>query len=189
MLVTFNAAGLSAGASYQANLTITSNDPDEPQITVPVTLRVKGGGVRLYLTPASLPAGVGSTFTLDVMVDAGAQPVNNVELYLTFNPALLRVVDASGNPATSRSRPRRPEHRAIQQRGQHHRPDPLRRRQAQRHASVGDLPGRDHPLQGAGRRARGTAGFIRRTHAMSSSAASRCWGAQRERMSRSKWGN
>ena len=48
-----------------------------------------------------MTTGVNNLFTLNLMLDASAQPVNNVELYLTFNPALLRVVDANGNPAAA----------------------------------------------------------------------------------------
>jgi hypothetical protein len=39
VVVTFNASGL-VGGNYTSVLQITSNDPDEPQIDVPVTLTV-----------------------------------------------------------------------------------------------------------------------------------------------------
>ena len=66
-----------------------------------VTANFTTGKVRLYLAPASVNTAVNSLFTLDVMLETGAQPVNSVELYLTFNPALVRIVDTSGNPASA----------------------------------------------------------------------------------------
>jgi hypothetical protein len=41
--VTLSAAGLSNG-TYSGSVVLTSNDPDEPAVTVPVTLTVEGGG-------------------------------------------------------------------------------------------------------------------------------------------------
>jgi hypothetical protein len=35
------------------------------------------------------------------MVVAGTQPVQNVETYVEFDPTILRVVDAGGNPAAT----------------------------------------------------------------------------------------
>ena len=72
-----------------------------PTVTPTLTRTPPSSRVRLYVNPTTVTADVGGVFTLDVMVDAGAQPVNSVELYLNFNPALLRVVDASGNPVTT----------------------------------------------------------------------------------------
>ena len=72
-----------------------------PTVTPTLTRTPPSSRVRLYVNPTTVTADVGGVFTLDVMVDAGAQPVNNVELYLAFNPALLRVVDASGNSVTT----------------------------------------------------------------------------------------
>lgn len=55
LAVTLDAAGLSAG-TYSGAVTITSNDPDEAVVTVPVTLTVEGGGtgggVLTHLTGA-----------------------------------------------------------------------------------------------------------------------------------------
>jgi hypothetical protein len=43
--------------------------------------------------------GADEVLVLELWVDAGAQPVERVELALEFDPALLEVVDAAGNPA------------------------------------------------------------------------------------------
>jgi uncharacterized repeat protein (TIGR01451 family) len=63
--VNFNAAGLSAGI-YSTTLRVTSNDPDQPQVDVPVTLFVSAGCVpvsAINLTRA--PAG--EVFTGDAI--------------------------------------------------------------------------------------------------------------------------
>ena len=57
------------------------------------------GSVSLALTPASAQAGVGEVVTLDVTAAAGAQAVDVAALYLNFDPALLQLVDAAGQPA------------------------------------------------------------------------------------------
>ncbi len=36
---------------------------------------------------------------LNVLVEAGAQPINNVELHINFDPHLLQVVDGAGQAA------------------------------------------------------------------------------------------
>ncbi len=63
----------------------------EPQAAGPVGLRIQ---------PASAQAAVGQVVVLDVLAEAGAQPVDVVELYLDYDPASLQAVDAAGAPAT-----------------------------------------------------------------------------------------
>ncbi len=58
------------------------------------------GPVGLRIQPASAQAAVGQVVALDVLAEAGAQPVDAVELYLDYDPALLQAVDAAGAPAT-----------------------------------------------------------------------------------------
>jgi hypothetical protein len=53
------------------------------------------------MSPRSQAADVGDIFSVDLLVEAEAQAINNVELYLEFDPAVLVVVDASGNPVTA----------------------------------------------------------------------------------------
>jgi len=45
----------------------------------------------LSLSPALVNQPVGSTFTIDVLVNPGGQPVNGVGAFLDFNPAVLQV--------------------------------------------------------------------------------------------------
>jgi hypothetical protein len=97
--VSFDARAVATG-THMATLLVASSDPDDALITVPVTMHVKSG-VHLYLAPPEIHTDAGGLFTLDVMVDAGTQPVESVELYLHFDPTLLGVVDAAGNPTTS----------------------------------------------------------------------------------------
>ncbi|MBM4431046.1 MAG: DNRLRE domain-containing protein, partial [Chloroflexi bacterium] len=54
--------------------------------------------VQLTFSPASVTANVGDIFSLEVMVEAGSQPLNNVELYIEFDPLVLQVVDRGANP-------------------------------------------------------------------------------------------
>jgi hypothetical protein len=49
------------------------------------------GAARIYLTPATVTAAPGQEFTIDLMVDAGSQPVAAVDAFLDFNPTYLRV--------------------------------------------------------------------------------------------------
>jgi hypothetical protein len=99
--VTFNAAGLTPG-SYLANLIISSNDPDEAQVTVPVAMNVtQPGGVTMVVDPASRNAAVGEIFTLDLKIQAGSQLVDAADAYLSFDRTKLRVVDPAGNETNS----------------------------------------------------------------------------------------
>jgi len=60
-----------------------------------------GGPVNLKLAPVA-QSGMGEdVLALDLEVEAGAQPINNVELYLAYDPQVLQVVDAGGSPATA----------------------------------------------------------------------------------------
>ncbi|MBC7224349.1 MAG: hypothetical protein H5T59_08785 [Anaerolineae bacterium] len=54
--------------------------------------------VDLGIWPPVYIAEVGEVFALLVQAYAGEQPVDGVSLYLDFDPALLQVVDAAGNP-------------------------------------------------------------------------------------------
>ncbi|HEY65452.1 MAG TPA: hypothetical protein G4O02_12875, partial [Caldilineae bacterium] len=58
------------------------------------------GSVSLRLVPSSTDASIGDVVSIDVMADAGTQPVDAVALHLDFDPAVLEVVDAAGAPAT-----------------------------------------------------------------------------------------
>jgi len=58
-------------------------------------------GVIIRFNPSSTVAQVDDLFVLNVEVVAGDQSVNGAEVHIDFDPALLRVVDASGNPVGS----------------------------------------------------------------------------------------
>jgi|GEM_PF-7049099 len=64
-----------------------------PTPTYTLTPGTPTGPVNLMLSPATVTTAVNSCFTLDIMVQAGTQPVNNAELYLTFDPTVLQVVN------------------------------------------------------------------------------------------------
>ncbi len=98
--VTFNAAGLTAG-TYMASINISSNDPANPMVTVPVTLEVGGSGPSLTVVAEldfeSIPDW---SFTFDpwLAVDVDQLPTygfTNVTFpgayepmaYIAFNPA------------------------------------------------------------------------------------------------------
>jgi len=57
--------------------------------------------VTITFSPASITSDVGDIFTVDVVIQAGAQPVDTVEAYIYFPTGVLQVVDAGGNPATT----------------------------------------------------------------------------------------
>jgi len=81
--------------------TATATRTPTPTMTPSATPSPTPGGVRLYLDPATLTAFPGGFFTIDVKLDAWTYQVNSVQTYLPFDPAVLKVVDASGNPATA----------------------------------------------------------------------------------------
>lgn len=60
--------------------------------------------VALFLWPASVSVNTDDEFSLDIVIAAGDQRVDTVKAYIDFEPARLRVVDASGNPASSITR-------------------------------------------------------------------------------------
>ena len=57
---------------------------------LPITMAVEGGS--LYLEPAGGRFTVGSTFTVNIFVNTGQQPINLVEVDLKFPPDKLQVV-------------------------------------------------------------------------------------------------
>lgn len=56
--------------------------------------------VDVCVEPPAVVATVGETFTVAVMVRAGAQDVVGADFELHFQPSFLQVVDAAGQPAT-----------------------------------------------------------------------------------------
>jgi hypothetical protein len=72
----------------------------EGESSVAAAIPLNVGSVGLKLAPPQSAGKPGDIVALDVLVQAGAQPINNVELYLSFDPQALRVVDGAGNPAS-----------------------------------------------------------------------------------------
>ena len=87
--------GPGASASGLERLAVQKPASEQNMVTQPA------GTVNLVLSPASRTAQVGDIVAFDMQVAAGTQPVNNVELYVDFDPVVLGVVDAAGNPATA----------------------------------------------------------------------------------------
>jgi len=58
------------------------------------------GTVDVCVEPPAQVVTVGETFTVTVMVKAGAQDVVGADFDLRFDPSFLQVVDAAGQPAT-----------------------------------------------------------------------------------------
>jgi hypothetical protein len=76
--LTFNAAGLSAGSTYNGTVTLTTNDPDEANITVPVALTITAAA-QPPNAPVSLAAStVSSTSANLTWLDGGAGTTNFV---------------------------------------------------------------------------------------------------------------
>lgn len=58
-------------------------------------------GVVIRLSPAETVAAAGDMWTMAIVIDAGSQPVNGVDVCLTFDPEHLAVVDSAGQPVSS----------------------------------------------------------------------------------------
>jgi len=63
-----------------------------PRSTAPVTMA---------FSPTPIAANVGDTFSVDVVLHAGTQPVDTVEVHIVFPAGTVQVVDDSGSPATA----------------------------------------------------------------------------------------
>jgi hypothetical protein len=55
--------------------------------------------VNLRIDPPASSVTPGEIFSVDVVLQAGDQPVDSVDAYVSFDPANLRVVDTAGNEA------------------------------------------------------------------------------------------
>ncbi|MCX6021319.1 MAG: hypothetical protein NTZ05_06250 [Chloroflexi bacterium] len=82
-----------ATAAYLAGSVVTGPLQD-------AAIPVNGAGLRL--TPSSATGAVnGAPVAVDLLVDAGAQRVDAVDVFLRFDPALARATDAAGADAGS----------------------------------------------------------------------------------------
>ncbi|MCK6561954.1 S8 family serine peptidase [bacterium] len=103
--VSVDAAGLAIG-THECNLVINSNDPDEAQVTVPVTLNVSTGNPPdISVTPASfaftVPEG-GSASDLMTIANTAAAGSDNLEWSLSEQEAALLLSDGRKLPVKVR---------------------------------------------------------------------------------------
>jgi immune inhibitor A len=80
---------------FRANITITSNDPDENPVVIPVTLNATQPATRVYIDPSYQEALVGSNFTVNVSVDPRGAEVYAGEYKVYFDPSRLEAVSQS----------------------------------------------------------------------------------------------
>jgi subtilisin family serine protease len=115
--VTFDSTGLSAGDVLEANLCLESDDPDEPLVSVPLTLQVTEAPV-IEVTPDALSAeqeegevteqtltigNVGSgTLEWDIFADEPALPTGSTPAQAgTAAPGVTLGTNPNGEPGTS----------------------------------------------------------------------------------------
>jgi hypothetical protein len=79
-----SAAGAASGAQHESRVMRHASAPS----------------VTIGFSPASVSKTVGDIFTVNVVIHAGAQPVDTVDAYISFPYGALRVVTAGGSPAT-----------------------------------------------------------------------------------------
>jgi len=66
----------------------------------PIRLMSAGGDVFLAFEPAEVEGESEDVFAFRIVIDAGDQPVDTVELYLVYPPDELTIVDTAGNPVS-----------------------------------------------------------------------------------------
>jgi len=64
-------------------------------------LTISADTVSISIVPSSTIVWPDDIVTVDIVVEAGDQPVDGVEAHIDFDPAYLTVVDADGNPTDS----------------------------------------------------------------------------------------
>jgi len=94
--VTFDSTGLLPD-TYTGDLCISSNDPDESLVIVPLSLEVteSPGVADLWIEPPSAEVVTGGETTVDIMV-ADVDDLFGIQLELSFDPTLVEVVDSDG---------------------------------------------------------------------------------------------
>jgi len=90
--VTFDTTGL--GSTYTANIIISSNDPDESEVIVPVTLTVTTGvSPSVSIEPPSQTVAPGGTFDIDVWVDASGHDLIGISVEVQYDAAAMATSD------------------------------------------------------------------------------------------------
>jgi len=77
----------------------TRNMPHDSRLTFDVLRSTSP--VTITFSPPSITADVNDVLTVDVVIEAGTQPVDTVEAHIYFPAGALQVVDAGGNPVTT----------------------------------------------------------------------------------------
>lgn len=62
---------------------------------------LQAGNVNFTLSPASSTISTGDTVDVTIQFDATIDPVSAAQVYLNFDPSVLQVVDAGGNPVST----------------------------------------------------------------------------------------
>ena len=87
--VSFNLTGLSPDSNYTKNINISSNDPDEPIITVPVSLTVLPYNPDISLTITSTEGAANTLVNIPVLVDSGFTNVAMIDLHVSYDTTLI----------------------------------------------------------------------------------------------------
>jgi len=74
-----------------------------PRIALRPAIRAANAAapVSIIFSPASITRSVGDIFTVNVVIQAGAQPVDTVDAWISYPTSLLRVVTSGGSPASA----------------------------------------------------------------------------------------
>ena len=91
--VTLDATGLSLG-THQANIIISSNDPDEPTVTIPVTLEVTGGALpTVKIEPATKEIYLGSTGSVDILIE-NITDLGSFEFEIAYDGDIVQIAES-----------------------------------------------------------------------------------------------
>ena len=99
--VTINTTGLAIG-EYNANISITCNDPDERKVVVPVQLTVSPKAITTVTVKSPIEVAEGETFTATVNIDN----VNDLAILmfkLTYDPSVIKLTNVEKGSAIDTS--------------------------------------------------------------------------------------
>lgn len=93
--VTIN--GTEPTATSTAEPTTEATPSEVPTLpTATATFTPVPGGVAVIIDPSTATVSEGSTFTMDVIIQAGSQPVDSAQVYIDFDPTYLNVLGLTG---------------------------------------------------------------------------------------------
>jgi Tol biopolymer transport system component len=81
--------------------TATATNTPTRTPTATATPTTEPGIISIAISPAVTEVAVNTIFTLDIVVDSGAQQVDAVQAFVNFDPGFLQVVDEDGNPSST----------------------------------------------------------------------------------------